>query len=259
MSVSLLSPRFDVPVTLPVMRRYWRWATASVAVHVALLGFCGSFAVVRVGEPRPLRITIFEPPAPPPPPPGGVSVLPAVPAPVAQPVPEPVRPPVEKPRPQKIAAAPERAAKPRPRPRLKPDAAPPPEPFPSPAAVAAPLGAGAPAGEAAGTPGGVVGGIGTRVLRADEVASPPVVISSSMPVYPPLARARGIEGLVVLETIVDRRGRVEADSVRVVESVPLLDDAAIAALRQWRFRPGQDAEGEAVRVLVHLPVRFRLR
>jgi len=245
----------------------------SIAAHAVLLGVAGSLAVMRVAPPRPVRVTIFEPPAPPPPQLGGggqPAPVPVVaPAPVVQPAPQPVPKPVEKPKPRTIARERNKVPKPEPLPVVKPPPALEPEVAPSvPGSGAdAPAQPGSPAGDVAGVPGGVVGGQvggtvggqGDRVFRADEVASPPEVLTPAMPVYPPLARARGIEGLVVLETIVDRAGRVEPDSIKVVESIALLDEAAIEALRKWRFRPGRDEQGEAVRVLVQLPVRFRLR
>jgi protein TonB len=67
-----------------------------------------------------------------------------------------------------------------------------------------------------------------------------------------------LEGEVVLRAIVDRRGDVEPDIV-VVESIPSLDPAAIEALRQWRFEPGRDADNRPVRVVIEVPLRFRLR
>ena len=67
----------------------------------------------------------------------------------------------------------------------------------------------------------------------------------------------GIQGQVVLRATVDRDGNIERE-VQVVRSIPLLDDAAIDALRGWRFRPGRDREGRAVRVVVEVPVRFQL-
>jgi len=39
----------------------------------------------------------------------------------------------------------------------------------------------------------------------------------------------------------------------------MLDQAAIDALRRWRFSPGRDREGSAVRVLLEVPLRFTLR
>jgi protein TonB len=62
---------------------------------------------------------------------------------------------------------------------------------------------------------------------------------------------------VVLEAIVDREGRIETE-VKVLKSVAMLDKAAIEALRQWRFTPGRDANGQPVRVILEVPIRFVL-
>jgi TonB family protein len=43
-----------------------------------------------------------------------------------------------------------------------------------------------------------------------------------------------VQGVVIVEAVVDRHGRVE--DVRVLRSIPLLDRAAITAVRQWRNR-----------------------
>ena len=109
-------------------------------------------------------------------------------------------------------------------------------------------------GEGTGTGGGI--GEGSQLYTT--VAHPPVAVSRVLPEYPDAARSRDLEGEVVLRAIVDRHGAVERDVV-VVESVPMLDRAAIAALRQWRFEPGRDTNNRAVRVVIEVPLRFRLR
>ena len=55
------------------------------------------------------------------------------------------------------------------------------------------------------------------------------------PVYPPDALAAGVQGIVVVEAIIDGAGRV-ADA-RILRSIPLLDAAALDAVKQWEFRP----------------------
>lgn len=112
-----------------------------------------------------------------------------------------------------------------------------------------------------GTGGGVPGtadGDAAGVAPADAAALRPQLISEVMPEYPPAARLRGVEGQVVLQAIVAADGRVEPD-ILVIRSVPLLDAAAITALRQWRFRPARDRNGTPLRVSLRLPVRFVLR
>jgi protein TonB len=113
-------------------------------------------------------------------------------------------------------------------------------------------------GVADGLAGGVVGGRGDAPLALRDVASAPELVERVLPEYPARARALEIEGQVVLEVVLDRAGKVE-EPVRVVRSIPLLDPAAVAAVKRWRFRPARDREGRTVRVLMEVPVRFVLR
>ncbi|HKC48138.1 MAG TPA: energy transducer TonB [Gemmatimonadales bacterium] len=79
-----------------------------------------------------------------------------------------------------------------------------------------------------------------------------------MPVYPPLLRAAGVQGRVIVSAVVDTLGQAENGSVRIVLSDnPGFDGAALATVRAARFRPAR-IYGRAVRVLVQLPVVFRL-
>jgi len=108
-----------------------------------------------------------------------------------------------------------------------------------------------------GSPGGPGGG---EALPAPgifvyyEVA--PVPVDKVLPDYPPIALQAGVEGTVHLLVLVGRDGHV-ADA-RVQESIPMLDDAALAATRQWTFTPAK-ANGHPVMVWIRLPVRFTLR
>jgi len=75
-------------------------------------------------------------------------------------------------------------------------------------------------------------------------------------VYPELARRAGIEGTVFVQFIVNEEGATE--DIRVVRGIGAgADEAAIAAVEQTRFTPGRQ-RGEAVKVRMSLPVRFRL-
>src|SRR6185295_9546962 len=63
----------------------------------------------------------------------------------------------------------------------------------------------------------------------------PSRIAAAAPVYPPVAIAARVQGQVILEALIDEQGRVGA--VRVLRSVPLLDAAAVDAVRTWRYTP----------------------
>jgi protein TonB len=75
--------------------------------------------------------------------------------------------------------------------------------------------------------------------------------------YPPLARLRGYQGVVVLfvEVLVD--GRVGQVGIRRSAGHEILDRAALETVRTWRFEPGRK-EGRAVTMSVEVPVRFVL-
>jgi len=64
---------------------------------------------------------------------------------------------------------------------------------------------------------------------------PPRKVVDVHPLYPALAQSARKEGVVILEAVIDAHGHVE--SVRVLRSIPLLDQAAVEAVRQWVFTP----------------------
>ncbi len=75
------------------------------------------------------------------------------------------------------------------------------------------------------------------------------------PVYPEIARISRVEGKVTMEAILDATGKVE--SVRVLSAQPLLEDAAVRAVRQWRYTP-TELNGVPVPVLMTITVVFTL-
>jgi protein TonB len=83
----------------------------------------------------------------------------------------------------------------------------------------------------------------------------PEAIVQVAPVYPDAAREAGVEGTVLVRALVCRSGRVL--DVTIMRSIPMLDAAAVDAVRQWVFKPAL-AQGEAVAVWVAVPVRFTL-
>lgn len=110
--------------------------------------------------------------------------------------------------------------------------------------------------EGVGTGLGVTSG--GEAVDVKQVSRPPTVLQQVLPQYPRSARSQGIEGLVLVRIIIGTDGRVEPESLRIIRSVPELDAAALAAVRQWRFSPALGRHGRLVRVIVDIPVQFSL-
>jgi protein TonB len=121
-----------------------------------------------------------------------------------------------------------------------------------------------------GVPGGVVGGVVGGLpdvpppppppaprapVRTGGALQPPALITRVPPVYPPIAVSAKIEGVVILEATVGRDGRVE--EVRVLRSVPLLDNAAKDAVLQWEYAPLL-LNGKAERFILTVTLSFDL-
>ena len=90
---------------------------------------------------------------------------------------------------------------------------------------------GVPGGVVGGVVGGVPGGVPSGVPRMP----PPKKIFDVKPVYPPEARDAGIQGVVIVQTSIGIDGTVV--DAKVLRSIPMLDEAALDAVRQWRFEP----------------------
>jgi protein TonB len=84
----------------------------------------------------------------------------------------------------------------------------------------------------------------------------PEVIHKVEPSYPDLARKAGIEGMVVVKVLIGTKGDVE--KVEIVKSHPMLDDAAMAAAKQFKFKPGKQRD-RFVKVWMTIPFTFRLK
>jgi protein TonB len=112
---------------------------------------------------------------------------------------------------------------------------------------------GAAGGVEGGVPGGVVGGIvgGLReappppkVIRVGGLVKAPKLVHNVTPIYPQLAVQARLSGVIIVEAQVDTRGYVR--TARVLRGNPILDDAALDAVKQWRYQPlllnGQPSE-----------------
>jgi TonB family protein len=106
-----------------------------------------------------------------------------------------------------------------------------------------------------GAGGGVVGGVVPGVLNSGGKVMPPKLIKPVDPVYPEAARKANVEGVVILEAKTDTYGKVA--SVKVLRSIPLLDQAAVDAVRQWVYEP-MVVDGKPQEVTFTVTVRFDL-
>ena len=112
-------------------------------------------------------------------------------------------------------------------------------------------------GQGAGFGPGSVAGIGGGPYRPGAGIAPPAIRHEVQPDYTEEARRRRIEGEVVLEVIVLADGSV--GDVRVLRSLGYgLDEAAVRAMRDWRFVPAR-RQDVPVAVFVEVAMEFRLR
>ncbi len=126
-----------------------------------------------------------------------------------------------------------------------------------------------------GIPGGQLGGvIGSVISSTNSLASVPkfvpvvpqririsqgvtrgLMIHREEPVYPPLARAARVQGEVVLSAVINTNGQIE--NLQLVSGHPMLVPAAIAAVKQWRYKPYL-LNGQPVEVETTITVIFTL-
>jgi protein TonB len=124
---------------------------------------------------------------------------------------------------------------------------------------------GVPGGVEGGVPGGVLGGIvggampeappPTRVVRVGGNLVAPKPVKKVAPDYPELARNARLGAIVIMEAQVDTRGNVK--TVNVLRGHPLFDEAAVAALKQWRYRPLL-LNGEPTEFILTVTITFNL-
>jgi protein TonB len=90
-----------------------------------------------------------------------------------------------------------------------------------------------------------------------DVARPVAAAGNPVPAYPRQARLKGWEGTVVLAVTVGPDGRCRSLAVASSSGFAVLDRAALAAVRHWRFEPAR-RNGLAVEAVAEVPVTFRL-
>jgi periplasmic protein TonB len=92
-------------------------------------------------------------------------------------------------------------------------------------------------------------------VRVGQGVREPRKIVDVTPIYPPIALNARIEGAVILEAVINERGEIER--VKVLRSQPLLDAAAVDAVRRWRYTPTL-LSGVPVSVLMTITINFTL-
>jgi protein TonB len=122
---------------------------------------------------------------------------------------------------------------------------------------------GVPGGAEGGVEGGVVGGVVGGLPAAPQITpvrvgglvKEPTKIRDVAPDYPLLARRARIAGIVIIDAIIGPDGRVT--DAKILRGLPMLDEAALAAVRQWAYTPTL-LGGVPVPLEMTVTVNFRL-
>jgi protein TonB len=126
-----------------------------------------------------------------------------------------------------------------------------------------------------GVEGGVVGGVTGGIVGGLEAAppppppppppapvrvggniKPPTKVKDVRPTYPPIAQSARVQGVVIIEATIGPSGAVQ--EAKVLRSIPLLDAAALDAVKQWQFTPTL-LNGVPVPVIMTVTVNFTLQ
>src|SRR5436190_11055759 len=229
-----------VDPSIKVGSQKWYTVPLSIAAHVFIFAAIIIIPLMATDVlPTPPSMMAFVAAAPPPPPPP-----PPPPAPAAQPKVQPV---VTNPNAAPVAAPKE----------IKPEV------------IVPSVGTGT-QGVEGGIPGGVVGGVVGGLPEAPPPPPPPpqapVRVGGNIkqptktrdvkPVYPPIAQSARVQGVVIIEATIGPDGRVK--EAKVLRSIPLLDQAALDAVKQWQFTPTL-LNGVPVPVIMTVTVNFTLQ
>jgi protein TonB len=240
-------------------RRAWLSLPVAILLHLVALAtftFAGYWHIDAVPEPA-LNVVFFTS-APPPPPPVRGSGRPETKPPVKPPTPQPV--------------APERPTQPADTPDQTPTATSP---------VVENVADLPPGGDLRGSEHGVEHGdpdfgvdfsdgppgpsvpiaatppVDDRPIYVGGAVKKPEILFRMEPKYTEVARRAGVEGVVVLQAVIDEKGNVT--ELKILRSLPMgLDQAALDAVRMWRFKPATLQE-RAVKVFFNLTVNFKIQ
>jgi len=103
----------------------------------------------------------------------------------------------------------------------------------------------------------LLGDTSNVVMTDDSVDSPPRPTYQAPVEYPSSARARGVQGYVVLSLLISAAGEIEKVQVLDAEPAGIFEDYAVQGVRNWRFEPAQ-YQGRSVKVWARQRIRFDL-
>jgi len=98
----------------------------------------------------------------------------------------------------------------------------------------------------------------TQKIQTQGVRYSGAGLSNPRPRYPPSARRKRAQGRVLLAVVVTKSGRASSVRIRKSSGFQLLDQAALKAVKRWRFRPAT-RNGQPVRSRVIVPITFKLK
>jgi len=232
-----------VEPSIKVGSKKWYTVPVSIAAHVVLIGAVVIIPLMAADVlPTPPAMMAFvaapPPPTPPPPPPPPPAAAQAAPKPTMDANP---------------AAAPIEAPK-----EIKPESG-------IETGVKGVVG-GVEGGVVGGVTGGIVGGLSEAPppppppppapVRVGGNIKPPTKTKNVPPVYPAIAQSARVAGVVIIEATIGPNGRVQ--EAKVLRSIPLLDAAALDAVKQWEFTPTL-LNGVPVPVIMTVTVNFTLQ
>jgi len=230
-----------VDPSIKVGSQKWYTVPLSIIAHVVLFGaviIIPLMATDVLPTPPSMMAFVGAPPTPPPPPPPPPSAAPPPKTPT--PIANPNAAPIEAPK-QIIPETPSVG-----------------------------VSEGVPGGVEGGVPGGVMGGVVGGLPEAPPPPPPPpqapvrvggaikqpTKLKNVPPVYPPIAQSARVQGVVIIEATIGADGKVK--DAKVLRSIPLLDQAALDAVKQWVFTPTL-LNNVPVPVIMTVTVNFTLQ
>ena len=98
-------------------------------------------------------------------------------------------------------------------------------------------------------------------LQQDLVQSEPIFdahqLNNSAPIYPAIAKSRGISGKVILEVLVSENGEAQEVKISSSSGYAILDNSAIEAVENWHFIPAKKF-GNNIQARILIPIEYKI-